>query len=136
YRRDNVRERVRRPNILLVVLDALRRDAIEPHGAPAGSTPAIAELARRGAAVPHAYATSSWTLPSHASMLTGLLPRQLGLGQPPGGSPHGARPVFRQAYERLLAPVLAGAGYATRGFSANLWASGEVGLDIGFERFH
>jgi arylsulfatase A-like enzyme len=117
------------------VLDALRRDAIEPHGAPPGSTPAIAQLARRGSAHPHAYATSSWTLPSHASMFTGLLPRRLGLGQAPDGSPQGARPVFREAAPRLLAPVLAAAGYETRGFSANLWASDHVGLDIGFERF-
>jgi arylsulfatase A-like enzyme len=120
---------------LLVVLDALRRDAIEPHGAPAGSTPAIAELARRGSAHPHAYATSSWTLPSHASMFTGLLPRRLGLGQPPDGSPRGARGVVEQLSRRLLPSVLAAAGYETRGFSANLWASGHVGLDIGFDEF-
>ena len=126
---------MRRPNILLVVLDALRRDAIEPLGAPAGSTPVIAELAGRGHAYPHAYATSSWTLPSHASMFTGLLPGRLGLGQPPEGTPQSARGVFERNSERLLPQVLASAGYDTRGFSANLWASGHVGLDIGFERF-
>jgi arylsulfatase A-like enzyme len=126
---------VTRPNILLVVLDALRRDAIEPHGAPPGSTPAIAQLARRGSAHPHAYATSSWTLPSHASMFTGLLPRRLGLGQPPDGSPEGARLVLEQAAERLLPRALQAAGYDTLGFSANLWASGHAGLDIGFGQF-
>ena len=118
-----------------MVVDALRRDAIEPHGAPAGSTPAIAELARRGFAHPHAYATASWTLPSHASMFTGLLPRQLGLGQPPEGSPQGARGVVEQLSERLLPAVLAAGGYETRGYSANLWASAHVGLDIGFDEF-
>jgi arylsulfatase A-like enzyme len=121
--------------VLLVVLDALRRDAIEPYGAPPGSTPALAELARRGSAVAHAYATSSWTLPSHASMFTGLLPRQIGLGQPPDGTPQSARPVFQAASERLLPSVLSAAGYDTRGFSANLWASGHVGLDTGFSEF-
>jgi arylsulfatase A-like enzyme len=127
---------VRRPNVLLVVLDAVRRDALEPYGPPAGTTPAIADLARRGCALPDAYATSSWTLPSHASMFAGLLPRRLGLGQPPDGSPQGARPAFREASRRLLTSVLAAGGYDTRGFSANLWASAQVGLDIGFERFH
>jgi len=126
---------VRRPNVLLVVLDALRRDAIEPHGAPPGSTPAIAELARRGTAVPHAYATSSWTLPSHVSMFSGLLARRVGLGQPPDGSPQGARPVVEALAGRMLPGVLRAAGYETRGFSANLWASQHVGLDAGFDGF-
>jgi arylsulfatase A-like enzyme len=125
----------RRPNVLLVVLDALRRDAIEPYGAPAGSTPALAELARRGAALPYAYATSSWTLPSHASMFGGRLPRALALGQPPDGSPQGARPVVEALADRLLPGVLRSAGYETLGFSANLWASPHVGFDAGFDRF-
>ena len=37
----------RPPNVLLLVLDALRADAVEPFGAPPGSSPALAELARR-----------------------------------------------------------------------------------------
>lgn len=122
------------PNILLVVLDALRHDAIETHGLPAGSTPAIAELARRGSAFPHAYATSSWTLPSHTSMFTGLLPRSVGLGQAPDG-PRGARPALEQVATRMLPHVLHEAGYRTQGFSTNLWASEHAGFDLGFERF-
>jgi arylsulfatase A-like enzyme len=125
----------RRPNVLLVVLDALRRDAIEPHGAAPGSTPALADLARRGTAVPHAYATSSWTLPSHASMFSGRLPRALGVGQAPDGSPQGARAVIEALRERLLPEVLRGAGYDTRAFSANLWASPHAGFDNGFDEF-
>src|SRR5437588_6018392 len=68
-----------RANVLLVVLDTARADALEPYGAAPGSTPAIADLARRGAAVPHAYAPANWTLPSHVSFLSGLLPRAAGL---------------------------------------------------------
>src|SRR5581483_1310456 len=82
------------PNVLLLVLDAARRDALEPYGAPAGATPNISALARRGHALAHAYSTASWTLPSHASLFTGLLPRALGLGQAPGGTPTGSRPVL------------------------------------------
>src|SRR5437016_1832691 len=70
-----------RPNVLLVILDAARRDALEPYGAPRGSTPAIAQLAEAGAALPDVYATGCWTVPSHASIFTGLLPRAAGLGQ-------------------------------------------------------
>src|SRR5690348_14551130 len=98
------------PNVLLVVLDAVRRDAVEPYGkaptairygAPAVATPAIGELARSGFAAPSAYATASWTLPSHASMFSGLLARRLGLGQAPAGSPQSARPRLEQVAGRL-----------------------------------
>jgi len=123
------------PNILLVVLDALRRDAAEPYGAPAGSTPAIGELATRGAALRQAYATSSWTLPSHASMFTGLLPRQLGLGQAPDGSPQSAATVLRRVGGHMVPAVLSHSGYATAGWSTNLWVSQHAGFDQGFEQF-
>ncbi|HEY2772083.1 MAG TPA: sulfatase-like hydrolase/transferase [Solirubrobacteraceae bacterium] len=122
-----------RPNVLLVVLDTARRDVIEPYGAPDGSTPAIAELARRGSALPSAYATASWTLPSHASMFTGLLPSALRLGQPPNGTPQAARPALERVSHRLLPEVLRRAGYATCGWSTNVWASPLSGFDLGFD---
>ena len=67
----------RPPNVLLLVLDALRADAVEPFGAPPGSSPALAELARRGRAVEGVRATASWTLPSHIAMFTGQPARAL-----------------------------------------------------------
>ncbi|MDQ3933898.1 MAG: sulfatase, partial [Actinomycetota bacterium] len=124
-----------RPNVLCVVLDAARRDALEPYGAAAGSTPVIADLARRGTALPHAYAAGCWTLPSHASMFTGLLPRATGLADVPGPGPHSARPVMEMHRERLLPEVMRRAGYATAAVSANSWVAGASGFDIGFDRF-
>jgi len=122
-----------RPNVLLIVLDAARRDAFEPYGAPVGSTPAIAQLARGGTALEDAYATSCWTVPSHASMFTGLLPRAAGLAQVP--SPDAARPLVADHGERLLARVMRDAGYATGAVSSNLWVSKATGFDAGFEEF-
>src|SRR3954465_4261191 len=92
-------------------------------------------MASEGAAQQDVFATASWTLPSHASMFTGLLPRALGLGQAPGGTPQGARPVLRAHRERLLPEVLRQGGYDTRAASANLWVSPHAGFDIGFEEF-
>jgi arylsulfatase A-like enzyme len=121
------------PNVLLVVLDAARRDALEPYGAPAGSTPAIAQLASRGAALPEAYATACWTVPSHASFLTGLMPRAAGLSVVP--SPAAAKPVVASHRERLLPELLRRAGYSTGAVSANLWLSRASGFDVGFDDF-
>lgn len=123
-----------KPNVLLIVLDAARRDALSPYSADA-DTPAIAELATRGHVLPRAYATSSWTLPSHTSLFSGLLPRTAGLGQPPDGTLASVRPLLERVSDRLLPVILNRAGYATHGFSANAWVSQHSGFEIGFDSF-
>lgn len=122
-----------RPNVLMIVLDAARRDALEPYGAPPGTTPAIAQLADRGAALRDVYATSCWTVPSHASIFTGLLPRAAGLARV--GEPGVAKPVLERHRSRVLPEVMRRAGYATAAASANLWVSPTTGFDTGFDRF-
>lgn len=120
---------------MLIVLDTARADAFEPYGAEAGASPTIGDLARRGVAVPTAVAPANWTLPSHASMFTGLLPRQLGLGQAPGGRPANCRPHMEAQVDRCLPEVLRRAGYATGAISTNLWISTWSGFGAGFDRF-
>ncbi len=123
------------PNVVWLVLDTARADAFEPYGATAGSSPAVADLARRGRAVPHAYSMSNWTLPSHAAMFSGRSPRELGLGQAPDGNPVSARPVLTSLEDRWLPSVLQRAGYDTRGVSSNVWASTASGFSTGFAEF-
>jgi arylsulfatase A-like enzyme len=123
------------PNVLLIVFDTARADAFEPYGAPAGSTPAFTQLAASGTAHAYAVAPASWTVPSHASLLSGRLPRDLGLTQVPGGVPQGCRGILEAVRERLLPAVLGGAGYETRAMSANGWVRQDSGFDIGFEEF-
>ena len=60
------------PNVLLVVLDTLRADAVDP--APGSHTPVIAALAREGTLFMQGRSTASWTVPAHASIFTGLFP--------------------------------------------------------------
>jgi hypothetical protein len=62
-----------RTQILLVSVDTLRRDALGAFGGEV-ETPALDRLARESEAFTRAYATASWTKPSHASMLTGFHP--------------------------------------------------------------
>lgn len=124
-----------RPNILLLVIDALRADAIEPFGAPTGASPEIARLADRGVAVEGVRATAGWTLPSHTAMFTSKLARGVGLGQAPRRSPQSAAPVVRGLRKLLLAEVLRQAGYATWGVTNNVWAGRSAGFDTGFEAF-
>lgn len=124
-----------RPNVLLIVLDTARADALEPYGAPRGSTPAIADLARRGSAFEAMHAAASWTLPSHAAMFTGLLPRATGILEIPDGSPLAAKPTLEAHADRTLPQVLRRAGYATGAVSTNLWVTPESGFAPGFDEF-
>jgi arylsulfatase A-like enzyme len=124
-----------RPNVVVVVLDTARADAFEPYGADAGATPTVADIAVRGRAHDNVFATSNWTLPSHASMFTGLLPRRLGLGQAPGGRADMCKPYVEAHRDRLLPEVLRRAGYRTHGVSANLWITSWSGFATGFDTF-
>lgn len=124
------------PNVLLIVLDTARADAFEPYGGGTGASPAVAQLAARGSALPAAYAPSNWTLPSHVSMLTGLSPRESGLAQAPGGDALNCRPYVEAMGDLLMPEVLRRSGYATRAVSANGWVSTAVGFSTGFEEFH
>jgi arylsulfatase A-like enzyme len=126
---------VDRPNVLLIVLDTARADALEPYGASPGTTPTMAHLASRGRALPDVHATACWTMPSHVSMLTGLLPRNAGLSRAPGGMPTGCRPVLEALGERLLPQVLRQAGFRTRGVSTNVWVSRAAGFATGFDQW-
>ncbi len=111
------------PPVLLITLDTTRRDALEPYGAPAGSTPRLAELSRGATIYETAYATSPWTLPSHASILTGLYPSQ-----------HRAGVTSDRLEPRLvtLTDRLRRAGYRTAGFAGGYLASSRFGLGQGF----
>jgi arylsulfatase A-like enzyme len=125
-----------RPNVLLVVLDTARADAFEPYGAPAGATPVVADLARRGRAVPMAISASNWTMPSHAAMFTGSLPRPLGLSvSAQGNGITNPREVIEANAHRFLPEVLRRAGYSTAGVSCNPWISEPAGFGTGFDVF-
>jgi arylsulfatase A-like enzyme len=96
------------PNMLLVVIDTLRADHVSCYGYPLQTTSYIDGIAREGVQFDTAIAASSWTLPSHASLLTGLFPTQ-----------HGAQRDPLDASQVLISEVLIDRGYRTGAVSAN-----------------
>jgi arylsulfatase A-like enzyme/Tfp pilus assembly protein PilF len=112
------------PSLLLVTLDTTRADAVGWEGG--AQTPELEALAARGVRFAHAYATAPMTLPSHASMLTGLYPSEHGI--------HENSRVVR-ADEALLAPRLRARGYRTAAFVSALPLSRRFGLAAGFDRY-
>jgi arylsulfatase A-like enzyme/Flp pilus assembly protein TadD len=114
-----------RPNVLLVTVDTLRPDAL---GWVAGrhATPEIDRLAAAGFRFPGAVAPAPVTLPSHASILTGLVPRRHGARD--NGQPLPEGPV-------TLAETLGARGYATGAFVSGFPLVRAFGVDRGFAHF-
>ena len=59
------------PNVLIIVVDTLRADHLSSFGYARATSPNIDRLAAQGVLFQNAISTSSWTFPSHASLLTG-----------------------------------------------------------------
>ena len=61
-----------RPNIVLISVDTLRPDHLGAYGYARNTSPRIDRLASGGAVFENAVSSSSWTLPAHAALFTGL----------------------------------------------------------------
>ncbi|WP_232700490.1 sulfatase [Halobacterium wangiae] len=110
------------PNVVVVVADTTRVD----DAYDAQVAPTLADLADAGTRATRAFSTAPWTLPSHASMLTGT-----------HTSKHGAHAGHEQLDDRLpmLSECFRDAGYETVCVSSNTWLSAESGFDRGFDSF-
>lgn len=123
------------PNVLVIVIDTLRADHLSAYGYPRPTTPQMDKLASRGVRFEEAVAPSSWSLPSHASLITGRSVHEHGTGnvQPmawfgwDNDSLHGL-PTLGEALQKR--------GYRTGAFSANrIYFTSNVGLGRGFVHF-
>ncbi|MFI5459922.1 MAG: sulfatase [Isosphaerales bacterium] len=110
-------------NVLLIVWDTVRARNLSLHGYGRPTTPNLERLAARGVRFQHAFSTSPWTLPSHASFFTGRWPHERSAGW--------KTPLDDR--EPTLAGRLGSLGYDTAGFVANLdYCARETGLGRGF----
>ncbi|MFP8874575.1 MAG: sulfatase-like hydrolase/transferase, partial [Myxococcota bacterium] len=118
-------------NVVLISLDTTRADHLSIYGYPHNTTPFLRELARESVVYERAYTPSTWTLPSHASLLTGLFPSQHGATT--GSGLLGARPLPDDAV--TLAEVFGSMGYLTMGVVGSRFLSRSLGIDQGFELY-
>ena len=112
-------------NVLLLVLDTTRADAVAAYGEGPAYTPTLDRLAQEGVLYTRARSTSAWTLPSHGSLFTGLFPSQ-----------HGAHNESNQlAPEQVTLAELLGTTHQTAGFSENPHITRAKGFSQGFDHF-
>ena len=123
------------PSVILIVLDTLRQDHLSLYGYPRQTTPNLDRWAEDALVFVNSSSTASWTLPSHASMFTGLSPRKHGAhgfrGEAQGGNSHGLRPEHVS-----IAELASAAEIETAAIAANhLYVSEKHGLAQGFGSF-
>src|SRR5262249_31950052 len=119
------------PNIVFIVWDTVRRDHLSLYGYGKPTTPYLESRARESRVFTQAMSVAPCTLPSHASMFTGLYPRSHGADfvVPPGSA--------TLTYRRLnpasltLAKALTDHGYECGAVSANYgFVARKVGMDV------
>jgi arylsulfatase A-like enzyme/tetratricopeptide (TPR) repeat protein len=121
------KEGVGKPNVIIVTLDTTRADHLACYGYPNVRTPTLDALASRGVLFEQCASASPLTLPSHATIMTGMYPTY-----------HGVRVNGNTAVgeaQTTLAEVFSGRGYDTGAFIAAFVLDGRWGLNQGFKHY-
>jgi arylsulfatase A-like enzyme len=140
------------PDVLMLLCDTARADAFRPWGGPLPS-PTVERLCREGLMFRRAYTAAPWTLPSTASIFSGLLPTEHQITaewvKPKAGSaPESDLPMVEGAVDEpsggatsaaddlpWLPDSLRRRGYRTWAASCNPWIASWMGFDRGFDEF-
>ena len=123
------RQAGKRPNVILISIDTVRRDHLTVYWYPRPTSPNLSELARDSVVFDAAVAPEPWTLPSHMSMMTSLHPLVHGVL---------SRNARLNRDRNTLAEVLSEAGYFNAAFVASSpdgWVGGLRGFADGFHRY-
>lgn len=116
------------PNVIFISLDTLRADHLGCYGYARNTSPVIDAWAAESMVFEECIATSSWTLPTHASIFTGLAP-----------SVHGATGNYGDwrldTRFDTVAELLHAEGYATAAFTEGVVVGGEKGFHQGFDLY-
>lgn len=123
------------PNVVVIVVDTLRADHLSAYGYARPTSPMLERVARQGVLFENAVAPCSWSLPSHASLLTGRYPLEHGLVNVQPMPWLGWGRTAMKGYTSI-GEALQQRGYRTGAFSANrVYFSEGVGLGRGFLHF-
>ncbi len=117
---------VDRPNLLFITLDTCRKDHLSVYGYDRNTSPGLVSLARDGFAFENVFTVATNSLPSHATLMTGLYPFEH------GAITNGAK---LDSAVPTLAEFLLKRKFNTAGFVGYYALGEESGLNQGFEDF-
>jgi len=126
----------RRPNIILILVDALRADHVGAYGYERNTTPVLDGFARENVRFTRAVSASNWTPVSVASMFTGLYGASHGM-VPPVHNAATAHMLSLRLNQNLdtLAEILKRGGYQTAAVVTNPWLRKEFNYVQGFDTY-
>ena len=113
--------------VFIISIDTLRSDRLPPYGYEKGSTPAIDAFRKDAVLFRSAFSHAPLTLPSHVSMMTGLLPYRHGVRDNVG--------YVMSPEQKTLPAILKENGYATGGAISSFVIRSETGIDRGFDEY-
>jgi arylsulfatase A-like enzyme len=113
-------------DVVLIVVDTLRRDRLQPYGYDRNTSPELQRLADESTVYTQAMSQAPWTLPSIAATLTSHLPSTLGITGTRHGIPDDAT---------MLSETMKRNGYATIGVVSHSFCSSQWNFDQGFDTF-
>lgn len=119
--------RPRGPNVLFITLDTTRADRLKCYGYQKARTPYLDRVAAEGVQFDNAITHVPLTLPSHATMMTGLLPPEHGLRTNAMGSLPTSIPTLAEHFKEH--------GYRTGAFVGAFVLDHQFGLDRGFDKY-
>ncbi len=119
-------------NIIWIVTDTARRDHVSVYGGERDATPNLKKFSEETLVFDRAIATAPWTLPSHASMFTGMYPSKHGAHYE--GDALFSTPLLPE--NLTIAEILSSQGYQTAGIAANnAGLSRALGCNQGFQYY-
>ncbi len=122
------------PNLLVITIDTLRADHLGCYGYFRDTSPNIDKFAAESLVFEHCITPTGQTLPTHASLFTGVYPREHGLIAnltKVDGMQYKPSPILK-----TLATVMSEAGYQTAGFVSAEPVKAASGLGAGFQTWH
>ena len=123
------------PNVLVIVVDTLRADHVSSYGYARPTTPNLDRISRQGVLFENAISTSSWSLPSHVSLVTGRYLFEHGVGNVQPEPWLGWKSSSLGGFA-TLGEALQEKGYRTGAFSANrTYFSRDLGFGRSFVHF-
>lgn len=126
-------------NVILILIDTLRADRLGAYGSRSGLTPTFDGLAREGVVIERAITPAPWTLPSVASLMTGVYPsvhKASDYKEITGKASENSEAVGKlgDSFE-TIAELLQQAGYQTAAFVSNPFVVPAHGFKQGFDHF-
>ncbi len=118
-----------RPNVIFIVVDALRADHVSAYGYERPTSPHLDAFMAGGARFDEATSPSSWTFPSNVSMLTARMPQRVRMND------WGSYASTVHPEELLLSEAMKNGGYHTAGFVTNYLLDRIFGLARGYDHY-